>query len=503
MRMEIGSPEFPLGIVGAGAMGAGIVQVALANGLHVVLWDAASGTAEKARDAVFARLERSAEKGELAPERLASARELLTLARGPDGFAPCGAVVEAVIEDLEVKHRLFRDLEAVVAEGAILASNTSSLPIGAIARACRVRRRIAGLHFFNPVPLMRLVEVIRAADTGEDVVESLVALGSRLGRTPVVVKDAPGFLVNLGGRAYTTEALHLLHEGVAAPDDIDAVMRECCGFRMGPFELMDLTGIDVNYPVSRIIHDGYMGDPRLGTTPLHAAMREAGRLGRKSGQGFYRYDPAGKRVDAARPEAPASGKPARVILPEAEEGIVALAEAAGVPSIAHDDGTSPIAIAPWGEDCTTASLRLDLDPARTVAVDLSHDTSKRITIMAAPGAAPEAADAVASMLAASGRAVTRIKDSPGFIAQRITAMVANLGCEMAQIGLAHPADIDTAMRLGLNYPAGPLELADRMGLATVYDILFRLHDITGSDRYRPSLWLRRRALLGLPARTPS
>lgn len=501
--MEIGSAGFPLGIVGAGAMGAGIAQVALANGLHVVLWDAASGAAEKARDSVFARLGRSVEKGELQPDALASAKDRLALARGLEEFASSGAVVEAVIEDLEVKRRLFRDLEAVVGESAILASNTSSLPIGAIARACRIRQRIAGLHFFNPVPLMRLVEVIRAADTGEDVVESLVALGRTLGRTPVVVKDAPGFLVNLGGRAYTTEALHILHESVASPDDIDAVMRECCGFRMGPFELMDLTGIDVNYPVSRIIQDGYMGDPRLATTPLHAAMREAGRLGRKSGQGFYRYDAAGKRVDVSPAAAQAGEKPPRVILPEAEEGLVALAEAAGVPSIAHDDGASPIVIAPWGEDCTTASLRLDLDPTRTVAVDLSHDTSKRITIMTAPGAEPTAADAVAAVLAATGRAVTRIKDSPGFIAQRITAMVANLGCEMAQMGLASPADIDTAMRLGLNYPAGPLELADRMGLAQVYDILFRLQDITGSDRYRPSLWLRRRALLGLPAATPA
>jgi 3-hydroxybutyryl-CoA dehydrogenase len=501
--MKIGTPERPLGIVGAGAMGSGIVQVALANGLHAVLWDAAPGAAEKARGGVFARLARSVEKAQLAPEALAGAEDRLRLAGGLGDLAPCGAVVEAVVEELEAKRRLFRDLEAVVGEAAILASNTSSLPIGAIARACRVRRRVAGLHFFNPVPLMRLVEVVRAAETGDDVAESLVALGRRLGRTPVVVKDAPGFLVNLGGRAYTTEALHLLAEGAAAPDDVDAVMRECCGFRMGPFELMDLTGIDVNYPVSRIIQDGYMGDPRLATTPLHAAMCEAGRLGRKSGQGFFRYDAAGKRIDAPPPAAPVGAKPARLVLPEVEEGLVVLAEAAGVPSIAHDDGASPIVIAPWGEDCTTAALRLDLDPARTVAVDLSHDTSKRVTIMTAPGALPAAADAVAAALAAAGRAVTRIKDSPGFIAQRITAMVANLGCEMAQIGLAAPGDIDAAMRLGLNYPAGPLELADRMGLARVYDILFRLQDITGSDRYRPSLWLRRRALLGVPAATPA
>jgi len=484
-------------------MGSGIVQVGLANGFRVVLWDAAGGAAEKARDTVFGRLARLVEKGDLAPERLKAAQGSLTVASGLQDFAPCDVVIEAVVEDLGVKRQLFRDLEAIVRPDAILASNTSSLPIGAIARECTVRRRIAGLHFFNPVPLMRLVEVIRAADTDDAVIATLVELGRALGRTPVVVKDAPGFLVNLGGRAYTTEALHILDEGVASPDQIDAVMRDCCGFRMGPFELMDLTGIDVNYPVSRIIHEGYMFEPRLKTTPLHASMREAGRLGRKTGHGFYRYDANGKRIDPPSTAQIAGTLPGRVIIPEAEEGLVGLSEAAGVPSIAHDDGASPILIAPLGEDCTTAAMRLDLDPARTVAVDLSHDTSKRITIMTAPGADSAVGDAVAALLAATGRQVTRIKDSPGFIAQRITAMVANLGCEMAQIGLASPEDIDTAMRLGLNYPLGPLALADRMGVGNVYDMLFRLQDITGSDRYRPSLWLRRRALLGISALTPA
>jgi len=357
------------------------------------------------------------------------------------------------------------------------------------------------MHFFNPVPLMRLVEIIRAVDTADETAEALTLLGKRMGRTPVLVKDAPGFLVNLGGRAYTTEALHILQEDVATVEDVDAVMRDCCGFRMGPFELMDLTGIDVNFPVSQIIHGGYFLDPRLKTTPLHESLYRAGRFGRKTQAGFHRYDASGKKLPGAAPAAIAGKPPARLILPEPEDKLVALAVAAGVETIAHDDGESPILIAPIGEDCTDVALRLAIDAKRAVAIDLSHDTSRRMTIMTAPGADPAMADAVAAMVAAAGRAVTRIKDSPGFIAQRITAMVANLGCEMAQMGLASPADIDVAMRLGLNYPAGPLELADKMGIATTHDILCRLQAITGSDRYRPSLWLRRRALLGLSART--
>lgn len=493
--------DFVLGVVGSGAMGSGIVQVALTGGLSVILTDANAAQLEKARAAIFQRLDRLAEKGEQTAAAVAEAKSRLMIAGDLRDFARCDAVVEAIVENLETKRQLFQKLEEIVTPEAVLASNTSSLPIAAIARACRHRRRIAGMHFFNPVPLMRLVEIIEAAETDPAVSETLMRLGRRLGRTPVKVKDAPGFLVNLGGRAFGSEALHILMENVAAPVDVDQVMRECCGFRMGPFELMDLTGIDVNYPVSRIIHEGYFYDPRLKSTPLHESLFQAGRLGRKTGAGFHRYDESGKTIPAPARVPPAAAKPARIVLGENAEGLMSLT--AGVDAHAQDDGKGPILIAPWGEDCTSAALRLGLDPRRTVAIDLSHDTSKRITMIMAPGGEAGIGDQVEALLASTGRAVTRIKDSPGFIAQRITAMVANLGCEMAQMGLASPADIDTAMRLGLNYPAGPLALADEIGVKRTYEILCRLQEITGSDRYRPSPWLRRRALLGLPAATPA
>ena len=500
--IDVGAPDFTLGVVGAGAMGSGIAQVALTGSMAVILTDANAAQLDKVRAALFARIDRLAEKRELKPELAVAAKARLTLAREIGALAPCGVVVEAIVEDLEIKRKLFRTLEEVVGEEAILASNTSSIPIAAIAAACGHRRRVAGMHFFNPVPLMRLVEVIASADTDPAVVKVLAELGQRMGRTPVTVKDAPGFLVNFGGRAYYQEALHILQESVATPEDIDLVMRECCGFRLGPFELLDLTGMDVNYPVSEIVLKGYGYDPRVKTTPLHANMHLAGRLGRKTGHGFYRYDAEGRKLSGPPAPPPSAAKPARVILPELHEGLVALTVAAGVDAQAPDDGASPIVVAPWGEDCTAAALRLGLDPRRTVAVDLSHDTGKRITQMMAPSGDAASGEAVAALLAAAGRAVTRIKDSPGFIAQRITAMVANIGCEMAQMGLASPADIDKAMQLGLNYPLGPLGFADKMGVRTTYEIMRQLFEITGSDRYRPSLWLRRRALLGLPAATP-
>jgi 3-hydroxybutyryl-CoA dehydrogenase len=500
--IDINARDFVLGVVGAGAMGSGIAQVALTGGLAVRLTDASEAQLEKARATLFQRLDRLAEKGEAKPDQIAAAKARLMPVGAVSELAPCAIVIEAIVENLDVKRTLFRTLEGVLADDAIIASNTSSIPIAAIAQACRHRRRVAGMHFFNPVPLMRLVEIIASTDTDPEVAATLAELGRRMGRTPVTVKDAPGFLVNLGGRAYYQEGLHLLQENVATPEDIDLVMRECCGFRMGPFELLDLTGIDVNYPVSEIVHKGYWYDPRIKSTPQHESMYLAGRYGRKTGQGFHRYDAAGKKLAPAPAPASQGTKPARVILPAAEEGLVALAVAAGVDTQVPDDGESPILVAPWGEDCTDTVGRLGLDVRRTVAIDLSFDTAKRITLMTAPGADPAAADAAAALLAAAGRAVTRIKDSPGFIAQRITAMIANLGAEMAQMGLASPADIDKAMQLGLNYPLGPLGFAERLGVKRCYDIMSRLFESTGSDRYRPSLWLRRRARLGLPAATP-
>ncbi|WP_374441971.1 3-hydroxyacyl-CoA dehydrogenase [Stella sp.] len=490
-----------VGVVGAGTMGAGIAQVAATGGHPVRLYDAAPGFAAKSAAAIAGRIDRLAEKGTLSPEAAAAAKARITVVDGLADMAPCGLVVEAVVEDLAVKHQVFTTLEQHCAPDAILASNTSSIPIARIAQALQRRDRVAGMHFFNPVPVMRLVEIISGPDTAAAVADRLSVLGERFGRVPVKVKDAPGFLVNLGGRSFTTEGLAIVQEGVATPEQVDQVMRDCCHFRMGPFELMDLTGIDVNHPVSEIVWQGYYCDPRLRTTPYHRSLREAGRLGRKTGQGHFAYDAKGVRTPGAVPPLPAADPAGRVVLLDVSAALADLV--AGAEIIAHDDGLSPLLVAPVGEDCTAVAVRLGVDHRRLVAVDLACDTSRRVTLMTAPGADPAILGAVAARIAGNGRAVTAIKDSPGFIQQRLRAMIANLGCEMAQIGIAQPADIDTAMQLGLNYPQGPLAMADAMGVAAVHAILRQLQDATGDDRYRPSQWLRRRALLGLPAATPA
>ena len=484
-----------IAVIGAGAMGQGIAQVSVQGGMPVYIFDLKEGGADAAKAAIKKRLERLVEKERISQEACQSAVALMHPVASLEEVADADLVVEAVFENLEVKRELFTKLEAVVSKHAIIASNTSSIPIASIASACSHPERVAGLHFFNPVPLMKLVEVIVSAATSRATIETLVAIGKQMTRTPVVVKDSPGFLVNMGGRAFTTEGLAIYQDRVASPEQIDAIMRDCHGFRMGPFELMDLTGIDVNYPVSQIIYNGFMQDARLRTSFLHKAMVDAGRLGRKTGQGWFTYE-EGKMLNAPSPDYIPQGTAGPVAVASDSTELAALCTELGLELVA-DDGACPLLAAPIGTDATETALKLGVDSRRLVCIDPLGSLEKRVVLMMAPGADSQAADKVAAGIIANGRAATLIRDSAGFVGQRLAAMVSNLGCFMADIGLASPADIDTAMRLGLNYPKGPLEIADHLGVDNIFTIMQEMHNISGDDRYRPSLWLRRHARLGL------
>lgn len=480
-----------LGVVGAGPMGAGIAQVGLSSGLEVILYDVDAGALEKAAETIVARLARLEEKGQAAEGSTAAAKDRLRLAEAISGLSRCEVVVEAIVERLEAKQAVFAQLEEVVAADAMIATNTSSLSVAAIGARCRNRGRVCGLHFFNPVPLMALVEVVAAPTTSQETAEWAEEVVKQLGKIPVMVKDVPGFLVNLQGRAYALEALAIVQEGVTDPGTIDRIMRDGAGFRMGPFELMDLTGIDVNYAVSTYIYEGYQHDPRLKTTTLHQLMANAGLYGRKAGRGFFDYTDGGERPVPA---------PSAIDALELRPNLVGpdtvwkpILDVAGSVS-----GTDVTLIAPIGEDAASACVRLGLDPRSAVAVDLTAVERKHLTLMHAIGGS-EAATKAAAWLRGLGFAVEIVKDSPGFVLQRVLAMIANLGCELAQIGVSAPSSIDTAMKLAQNYPKGPLEIAEWLGLPRTLEIMTQLQAITGSDRYRPSLWLRRRAQLGLSA----
>lgn len=499
---DFGRDPLILGIVGAGVMGRGIAQVAAAAGMDVLLFDTNGAMVQAAREFAGNMFARAAEKGRMTAADANSATDRLRPAATLADFSRCDLVIEAIVEKLEVKQPVFRELESIVAEGCILATNTSSLSVTEVAAGCKHPERVAGCHFFNPVPLMKLVEVVGGVRTDGRVVAALEAWVRRVGHTPVVVVDSPGFLVNHIGRGLVTEGLRVIFENITETHTVDRIMRECAGFRMGPFELMDLTGLDVTFPVSEQVYNQFFHEPRLKPTPMQRRRYLAGLLGRKTGRGFYVY--AGdNKVEPPEPAVPAAGKGVKFWVSRAElllaKKLKAVLKEAGA---TLDSGKKPgrssiVLVTPLGLDATTATLDEKLPPARTVAVDVLLDVGKRITLMPNPATEPAVVNQVWAALANGGRIVSVIRDSGGFVGQRMVAAIINTACEVAQQGIAAPADIDVGARLGLGYPKGPLELGDSIGPAVVLRILENLHRVYADPRYRPSPWLRRRALLGM------
>ena len=495
------APDLTVAVVGAGAMGRGIAQVAATGGLRVLLHDARPGAAAEARDFIAKMLDRAVEKGRMTAGDAAAASGRVTPVDDLAALAPADVVIEAIVEDMDAKARLFAELEAVVGADCILASNTSSLSITRIAAACADASRVAGLHFFNPVPLMPLVEVIAGIRTAPRALEVLTALGARMGRTPVRVADAPGFLVNQVGRGYTLEATHLVAEGVTDFAGVDRIMREAAGFRMGPFELLDLTGLDVTHPATVEIYEQCFHEPRFRPATPMAQRMQAGLLGRKTGTGHYAY-PDGKQVIPDEAPAPRF-EGGRVwidpTLPAAAAELSRIAAAAGA---TRDDASMPeadsvVLITPLGEDATACAVAHGLDAARVVAVDPLFGFAGRRSMMGTPVTRPDVLRAAHALLAADGTPVSVLRDSPGFVAQRILACIVNIAAQVATRGIAAPDDIDRAVTLGLNYPKGPLAWADALGPSRILAILDGLCRSTGDPRYRPDPWLRRRAQLGV------
>ncbi|HEY6004213.1 MAG TPA: 3-hydroxyacyl-CoA dehydrogenase [Anaeromyxobacter sp.] len=493
------------GVVGCGAMGRGIAQIAAQAGSPVRLFDARPEAAAEARAFIGAALEKLVAKGKLGAEDARAAVGRLTACGALAELSGCDLVVEAIVEDLEAKRSLLRALEPVVGDRCILASNTSSLSVTAIAAGLARPGRVAGFHFFNPVPVMKVVEVVAGLLTEPEVVDRLAAFAARMGHTAVRAKDTPGFLVNHAGRGFGTEGLRILSEGVTGVEDLDRILRDTAGFKLGPCELMDLTGLDVSHPVMESVYRQFYDEPRFRPQPLTRQMLAAGLLGRKAGRGFYVYAD-GAAVRSPEPAPPAS-RPASVWVSRARPDLGnRIAELAGELGAWLDEGREPApeslcVVTPVGEDATTLAAREGLDASRTVAVEALFDTDRRRVVMATPATTASTREAAHGLFAADGVPVSVIRDSPGLVTQRVVATIVNIACDIAQQRIAVPADIDRAVVLGLGYPHGPLAWGDRLGPSTVLTILSNLLAATGDPRYRPSPWLRRRAGLGLSLAT--
>jgi 3-hydroxybutyryl-CoA dehydrogenase len=483
-------------------MGRGISQVCASAGCTVLLFDANEVAASRAIEAIRAELSQLVGKGKLPQAEADGVLARVAIAERLEDLCTCDVIVEAIIEELDVKQKLMRDLEGIVNNDCLLATNTSSLSVTAIAAVCSAPGRVVGWHFFNPVPRMKVVEVIRTPITQPEAVEALVALSTKIGHRPVVTSDSPGFVVNHAGRAFVTEGLKLLAERAADHPVLDAILRSA-GFRMGPFELLDLTGLDVSVPAMEAIHAQYYGDDRLRPVAFARTRLQAGLLGRKSGAGFYRYDT--ERTGGEPCAQKAECGDAKVWWPRTGPMAVPDTISSFLPPSAvseRPEDADVVLLAPLSGDLSSSIVDCPFDPSRVIGIDPIFGGTSGVSLMVSPATSSDALSSIESIFSSISIPTFVVSDSPGFVAPRVVACVVNLACEMAQQGIAAPTDIDIAVKLGLGYPFGPFEWGDRLGAKRIVEILRGLVSTFGDQRYRPSPWLVRRAGLGLPLSAP-
>jgi 3-hydroxybutyryl-CoA dehydrogenase len=495
---------FPvIGVIGAGAMGRGIAQIAAQAGSQVLLFDTQPEAVHKAREAVGAQWDKLQEKGRLGAEDVAGHKSRLQVASSMADLADCDLVIEAIVERLDVKKALFGELEGVVKPTAVLVTNTSSLSVTAIAAGLKRPQQFAGYHFFNPVPLMKVVEVIAGLKTDPSVCVRLSDYARQMGHTPVQAQDTPGFIVNHAGRGYGTEALRVVSEGVADFATVDRILRDQVGFRLGPFELFDLTALDVSHPVIESIYHQYYEEPRYRPNVITAQRLAGGVVGKKVGEGFYTYVDGVAQVPPEPPVPQVNELPPVWVSPRAARRaeLLQLLKDLGA-KIETGASPSPAAltlVAPLGFDVTTVAVVERLDPARTVGIDMLIDdaATRRRVLATNPATRPDMRDAAHALFARDGKAVSVIRDSGGFVTQRVVATIVNIASDICQQRICSPKDLETAVTLGLGYPLGPLAMGNRHGPTNVLEVLFNLQTVYGDPRYRPSPWLRRRGAIGL------
>jgi 3-hydroxybutyryl-CoA dehydrogenase len=506
-----------VGVSGAGTMGAGIAQVCCLAGFETRLHDPFPEALERGAAAVAAGIDKGAQRGRWTVEDAAAARDLLLSVDELEGLAGCDLVIEAAPESLDVKRELFSKLSQICGDEAILATNTSSLPVTALATAAKRPEQVVGMHFFNPVVLMDLLEVVAGTDSSPEAIEAAQGAGRRMGKRVILAQDGPGFLANRCARPFGLESLKLLSERVATHEEIDRVVRMGGRFRMGPFELMDLVGLDTGFEVTKSFWEQSFHEPRWRPSMITERMVQAGRFGRKTGRGYYDYSGDSHRPPDPQPPAP-GGQGTLAIEGESTiaDELRTVAERAGYdvrqltdfepsdqPDVVIDAavGRSPLEPAPEVESedtlvlvlCAEGSLaELDvhggaigfhalppLEESQLVELTRARDTSD------AHGARAE------QLFRSLGKEVAWVADAPGLVLGRIVCQLVNEAAFAVSEGVGTAADVDLAMRHGYNHPRGPLEWGDLIDLDHVLATLDGLREELGEERYRAAPLLRR------------
>ena len=490
-------------VIGAGAMGRGIAQIAAQAGSQVFLYDTQAEASQKALVAVHQVWDSLLAKGRLDSETVGRYKTQLHTATQLHDLKDCDLIVEAIVERLDIKKSLFVELENLVSDSTVLVTNTSSLSVTAIGAALKRPAQFAGYHFFNPVPLMKVVEVIAGLKTNSDVCARLTEFAKQMGHTPVQANDTPGFIVNHAGRGYGTEALRLVGEGVADFATVDRILKDQVGFKLGPFELMDLTALDVSHPVMESVYQQYYQEPRYRPSVITAQRLAGGLLGKKVGEGFYTY------VQGVAQVSPEASAPVLADLPPVWVSPRAARRAellqllknlgAHIETGASASAQALILVAPLGFDVSTVAVVERLDPSRTMGIDLLFDdaSTRRRVLATNPATRTDMRQAAHALMARDGKAVSLVRDSGGFVTQRVVANIVNIACDICQQGICSPADLEIAVTLGLGYPLGPLALGNLVGPSNLLEVLFNMQTVYGDPRYRPSPWLRRRGAIGL------
>ncbi|MFT3965831.1 MAG: 3-hydroxyacyl-CoA dehydrogenase NAD-binding domain-containing protein [Sphingobium sp.] len=462
-------------VCGAGAMGSGIAQVAAQAGASVKLFDVDADALTASRKRITGDLDKLVAKGKLTADAASEIVDRLAWTTRLEDLGDRALVIEAVIEDAGIKGDLFGRLEAVVAPDAVIATNTSSIPVSRLARPLRHPGRFVGMHFFNPATVMKLVEVVAGAGSDPAIVEQVRVTAREWGKVAIVVADVPGFIVNRVARPFYAEAFMALSEGAADPASIDALFR-VAGFRMGPLELTDLIGQDVNFAVARSVFESYFGRTRFVPQLRQAALVDAGWLGRKTGRGVYDY------AESANAAPPA---PLPAVLDEHRQAAKALKDSppgtfvrCGSIFIGATQGLTarqesralggPVALLDWSP----------ADGAGPVSFSVSEDVAR---------------PAALGTLSAMSKSGVETADRPGLIVARTLAQLANAAADAVLENVADEDGIDAALRFGANYPFGPFSWADRFGRKALVGLLDAIADNTGEAMYRPSHYLRNAA----------